>query len=497
MEHIFVCYSRKDQSFALKLKEFLENAGKDVWIDLEDLPTSSIWREEIQAAITEAVAFIYLISFDSIESKYCQKEFDCALQSKIKIFPILLDGVMDKDIPQNVTSFQWLQWKDLENESYRKKFIIDIETDLEWAKACVQIRLATQIWADNQYNNAFLWPEERLKKFRAMMQGRVWNLNQTEVEFLRSEQERLLHELQNNSTTHQRRSAIGERLSIIGDTRAGIGLLSNGLPDIKWCRFGNPSTPQLLTYMTNLGVFEINLPLYFSKYLITYKQFQMFIQDKNGFHNSRWWEGLDTNEDDISKPGGQRFVFDNYPRENVSLYDAIAFCRWFSSRILEISGKNPTSEMDLHDPFTWVVRLPTEIEWNFVATGGKMNKPYIDMRRSYPWGNEWNDFFANTTECGLGRTTAVGMYPNGAAECGALDMCGNVWEWTLTKRDSRQSFDIIGNEIRILLGGSWLNDSHEARINSNIGSLPWKRLDDFGFRVCGNTIDDFPDFWKP
>lgn len=50
----------------------------------------------------------------------------------------------------------------------------------------------------------------------------------------------------------------------------------------------------------------------------------------------------------------------------------------------------------------------------------------------YPWGNLWDKERANTAESGIGVTSPVGCYPQGASPYGAFDMSGNASEWTAT-----------------------------------------------------------------
>ncbi|MGH9455460.1 MAG: formylglycine-generating enzyme family protein [Terriglobia bacterium] len=196
----------------------------------------------------------------------------------------------------------------------------------------------------------------------------------------------------------------------------------------------------------------------------------------------------------------QRFKFPNHPRETVNWYQAIAFCRWLSWR-LEVLKHSPSGSetkalslprlltgkahpkagepggFDLLNPFTWAARLPTEAEWQFAAVG--------PSAKTYPWGNDWNGRFANTIESGLSRTTAVGMYPAEAVPCGASDMGGNVWEWTLTEYGSGKSGDITNQEPWALRGGSWDRGQYHARAAYRNDYFPSSRGSGLGFRVVG------------
>jgi eukaryotic-like serine/threonine-protein kinase len=145
-------------------------------------------------------------------------------------------------------------------------------------------------------------------------------------------------------------------------------------------------------------------------------------------------------------------------------------CNW------PISGRenHPINCIDWNQAETfcaWVgKRLPTEIEWEKAARGTD--------GRVYPSGDAWDISKANVYESydGYKDTAPVGSFPAGASPYGALDMAGNVWEWTA---------DWYRNgETRLMRGGSWVDLPRRARTSRRIGTPPGSRLDDVGVRCA-------------
>lgn len=175
-------------------------------------------------------------------------------------------------------------------------------------------------------------------------------------------------------------------------------------------------------------------------------EYKAFIE-AGGYTTESFWtaEGWQwRSENSITEPenwADDQWNEPEYPVVGVSWCEAVAFANW------------------LADETGLPMRLPTEAEWEKAARG-------IDGR-TYPWGDETPSDQILNYNSNVGSTTAVGSYPHGASPYGALDMAGNVWEWTTDwyaeeYYANSPASNPPGPESgyhRVVRGGSWNNNS--------------------------------------
>ena len=92
MSHIFISYSTRDSKYATLLAEKLRAEGFDIWIDNNRLRSSEDWWRSIVLAIDSCAAFVAILSPNSDQSKWVQREITLADQRNKPIFPLLLAG---------------------------------------------------------------------------------------------------------------------------------------------------------------------------------------------------------------------------------------------------------------------------------------------------------------------------------------------------------------------------------------------------------------------
>ncbi|MEV4258325.1 formylglycine-generating enzyme family protein [Spirillospora sp. NPDC049652] len=157
---------------------------------------------------------------------------------------------------------------------------------------------------------------------------------------------------------------------------------------------------------------------------------------------------------------------DLLPVENVSWWDAVAFCNALS----EQDGLQPAYRVD-GDDVAWDAsaggyRLPTEAEWEYACRAGTTGPHYAPL-----------DDIAWYRENSGDRPHEVGTrLPNA---WGLHDMLGNVWNWCWDLYDPE-----VYGAYRVLRGGGWFDEHWSCRASARRRSHPTYRVDDVGFRLA-------------
>jgi hypothetical protein len=92
MADVFISYSRQDKEFVRRLHAALTERGRDAYVDVEDIPVASRWRQEIAEAIEGADALVFVMSPDSVASEECRKELDHAVAHNKRVIPVVCRG---------------------------------------------------------------------------------------------------------------------------------------------------------------------------------------------------------------------------------------------------------------------------------------------------------------------------------------------------------------------------------------------------------------------
>ena len=167
-----------------------------------------------------------------------------------------------------------------------------------------------------------------------------------------------------------------------------------------------------------------------------------------------------------------------FPVENVSWEDAVAFCK----KLSELPEEKRAGR---------VYRLPTEAEWEYSGRGGtitpfhygiSLSSTQANFDGNYPYGDAAKGPY-------LKRTTKVGSYKPNAF--GLHDMHGNIGEWCAdwfaenyySQSPKQNPQGPRDGEDRVVRGGSWSYNGSHCRAAHRLKLAPGFRNFIVGFRV--------------
>ena len=202
-----------------------------------------------------------------------------------------------------------------------------------------------------------------------------------------------------------------------------------------------------------------------------------------------WLEVMENN------PSG--FKGDNRPVETVSWWEVLEYCNRLSEKyglepvyelskssegilMIKESGGKIVSPNKANFKNTEGFRLPTEVEWEWFASGGQKAIEQGTFNYIYSGSNNIDEvawYYENVRKFDVASTKDVGLKkPN---QLGLYDCSGNVWEWCYDTIEFDENGDYknikngnfymykafdLSNTYRRVKGGSWGNGNKDCAI---------------------------------
>lgn len=308
-------------------------------------------------------------------------------------------------------------------------------------------------------------------------------------------QARLLAVLEGHHLPPYERALVGRNLAALGDPRRHV----MHLDEMQFCWV--PPGPFLMGSAHDDSVAddnekypegvsrELNLEqgYWMARFPLTVAQWRHYLGDAN----------RQAGDADSEQGAG------NEPVRWVSWEEATGLCAWLTE---EWRRKGLL-------PKNWVVRLPTEAEWEKAARGGlklpaEPTKPMTVQGlaaggmaeatrsnpaedRAYPWPGEDDPNRRNGDDSGINRPSAVGCFALGASPYGCEEISGNVWEWTSSRylpypfdpRRNAEEAEPHKEALRVVRGGSYFLGRALLRCAVRNWSHIGARVVRIGFRV--------------
>jgi formylglycine-generating enzyme required for sulfatase activity/class 3 adenylate cyclase len=273
------------------------------------------------------------------------------------------------------------------------------------------------------------------------------------------------------------------------------GSFTMGVSQSEMSRYAIPSSQSL-----GLHQVKVNHAFALSEYLVTRKQFAVFVEETGYYDHENGCAALPL--------GGTHWEFDttrswrdpgftqadDHPVVCVSWYDAIAYIKW-------LSGKTRQN-----------YRLPTEAEWEYAGRAGGNTGRYFADETICEFANVRDKSkqqlysAAQFFECdgGYASTSPIGSFPpNGF---GLYDMLGNARQWVEDCwKNSYVDAPVDGTareevpcRFRVTRGGSWNStDRFVYNLGHRSNSPPGWRSEIFGFRVARDYLNAPPSRANP
>ena len=463
---VFLSYSRRDLDFVEQLAADLKKTGLDVWYDLSGLDGGAPWRKAIEKAIRASDVVVVVLSPDSVNSQWVEREYLFASNHGKKVIPVLYKQC---ELPLYYLNVHYI---DFQGNKYKRNFDALLEN----------------------------------------LQGGLER--QGEIEAIPASQ---------TAKPRNQKMFVGVG-GLIGLLIVGVLVFPYLSGQLSPEPVNTPAPSSTLTFTVPVDTITPSPtdkpPTPTETFTPTVAPYPVEITDAKGVEmvfipEGSFQMGSEFGQENEIPPHPMMldsYYIDKYEVTNI-LYRACVnagVCdrpQHYGSYNSGIYYEDPKYmdypviyvDWEMADTYCrWRgdgARLPTEAEWEKAARG--------DTNNSYPWGDtlgcEYASYKNSGALCSVG-TSKVGSYEAGKSPYGVYDMAGNVWEWVADFYNKFYYYTAVvnpnpmgplasdGTNRRIVRGGSW-NEPPVSMRSSNRYPVNYALANyETGFR-CARPLD--------
>jgi WD40 repeat protein len=157
LSDVFISYSRRDGALVARLVEALQARGKDVWVDVGGIRDAEVFPAALRMAVEQSDGFLFVISPESVASRYCEQEVAHALELNKRIVPLLYRAVPDDALPEGIRVRNWIPiGDDGDFEQTVARAVDALDTDLAWTKEHTRWLVKALEWDGEGRERSFL-----------------------------------------------------------------------------------------------------------------------------------------------------------------------------------------------------------------------------------------------------------------------------------------------------------------------------------------------------
>ncbi|MDP9133400.1 MAG: TIR domain-containing protein [Actinomycetota bacterium] len=170
----FISYSRQDGEFVRALVRALEARGKDVWVDLDDIPKTAVWRSWIDHGIETSKAVVVVLSPSLAASQICGEEIRHAIEHNKRLIPILRTDVEPEQLFPELNAPNWILARNEDDaEAAFEELVQALETDLAWLEVHARLVARSVEWDREERDGSFLLRGDDLKTAQRWLAARA------------------------------------------------------------------------------------------------------------------------------------------------------------------------------------------------------------------------------------------------------------------------------------------------------------------------------------